>query len=730
MFNNNRRLFIARLIAVSLIVTIVSVSAFVPDEGMYAPDQIAKLPLKKRGLKIKPSELYDPSAPSISDAVVRVNIATGGFGTGEFISPEGLILTNHHVGFDALVEASTKENDLAENGFSAASRAEEIPAKGYTLILTTRVEDVTARVLDGISGLSGDQKAKKISENMKSVEAAEQAKSAGASVRVSELNEGYFYYLYETQTIKDVRVVYAPPKSIGFFGGDPDNFEWTRHTGDFTFLRAYTAPDGRFAEYSADNVPFKPKRFLKISLDGLDDGDFVMVMGYPGSTTRFMESASIEYAQNINFPYVADYVRTWSATLTMIGEKYPDKALPLQAEIFSLNNTQKLYDGNVEAMRRARIVDQRRRQEQQLAQWINADPARRDRYAGLFEGFEKATSEYYKDGARTRALQIFPSFSSTKAFGAVYTAMSAVLNGDAALKDDEARKKREEGLKAAFEDWNSLLEFEMLQFFLKKIDELPPGQRFAYLDEALYEEKEGKERRLADQQFASLIIGTFNGPDKILPIYDMDRAELQAKYNKLSGLVAALQDAKAKIGERSAAFNREISPLRLQYRKALAEWQGGVAYPDANATLRFSFGNVRGYNPREAVTYHPFTTLSGVIEKDSGVDPFDAPEELEKLAAKGDFGRYGKKGSLPVNFLSDTDIIGGNSGSPVLNAKGEQVGIVFDGNYEGLGNNMFFNPSRGRTISVDIRYVLFLTEKMSKSGWILNEMSITGSKKR
>ncbi|MCO6510999.1 MAG: S46 family peptidase, partial [Aridibacter famidurans] len=276
-----------RFFVVLILFSLVPVSAFVRDEGMYAPDQISRLPLKKRGLKIDPSELYDPSKPSISDAIVRVNIPTGGFGTGEFVSPDGLVLTNHHVGFDALVEASTSENDLGDKGYSATSRANELPAKGYTIVLTKRAENVTAKVIEGTDKLLGEARESKIAANIAALESSEKAKNPGSQISVREINEGFFYYLYETETINDVRVAYAPPKSIGFFGGDPDNFEWTRHTGDFTFLRAYVAPDGSFAEYSANNVPYKPKRHLKISLEGVDEGEFVMVMGYPGGTTRF-----------------------------------------------------------------------------------------------------------------------------------------------------------------------------------------------------------------------------------------------------------------------------------------------------------------------------------------------------------------------------------------------------------------------------------------------------------
>ncbi|MCO6511864.1 MAG: S46 family peptidase, partial [Aridibacter famidurans] len=477
------------------------------------------------------------------------------------------------------------------------------------------------------------------------------------------------------------------------------------------------------AEYSANNVPYKPKRHLKISLEGVDEGEFVMVMGYPGGTTRFRESRTIEYAQNINFPYIAEYVRTRSEVWSRIAEEQPERAVELQAEIFNLNNAEKLYSGNVVAMKRANIVEQRRELESALAKWIDSDPGRKARYGDLFEEINKITTEFYRNAKRDRALSIFPSGTTTRVFAAVYAAMTAAGEHPAADIEPKDKEKREDAVKAAFEGWDPVFEAEMIRFFLRKIDELPEGERFVFLD-SLLGNKKGKERRAAESALASKIVDAFDTPEKLLAIYDLNLEQIDQKYPDISGLVFALQEAKAHIADRAGFFEAEIAPLRLEYRQALAEWKNAEPYPDANSTLRFSFGNVKGYSPREAVTYHPFTTLAGVLEKDTGIEPFDVPDKLKELFKQGEFGVYAEGKSLPVNFLSDTDIIGGNSGSPVLNGRGEQVGLVFDGNYEGLGTDMFFNPARGRTISVDIRYVLFLTEKFGDSGWLLNEMEI------
>ncbi len=722
-FNKPNKFYAAFLLTVFLIVGSIPMAAFAPDEGMYTPDQISQLPLKKRGLKIPFSALYDPSAPSISDAIMRVNISTGGFGTGEFVSPDGLILTNHHVGFDALVAASTKDSDLATKGFTASSRSSELPAKGYTLMITKRVEDVTGKVSEGTASLSGEARAEKMEANRKALESAEQAKAGDSTVRVQELNDGLYYYLYETAMIKDVRVVYAPPRNIGFFGGDPDNFEWTRHTGDFTFLRAYVSPGGEFAEYSKDNVPYKPKKFLTISLEGLSDGDFVMVMGYPGGTTRYRESGSVAYSQDVNYPFIAQYVRAWSDALSLISEEEPEKAIPLQAEIFSLNNAVKVYEGNVVAMKRANIVMERRNLEAQIASWIKADTARTSKYGDLFGEFDKIGDAYYKNAARDRAISIFPSTSTTKAFALAYSAIGAVADGKQLGENAEEKQKATDRINATYEDYDPILEREMIKFFLRKISELPEGQKFAPA-ETLFGGRTNKERREAEAKFAANVAQSFDKPEKILGIYGTPKDKLRQEYPDIVSLALELRDARSAYGGRTNAFNNEISRLRLLYEEALAEFKGKTLYPDANGTLRFSYGNVKGYSPREAVTYSPFTSLRGVIEKDSGIEPFDVPQKLKELQTAGDFGVYGSGGTVPVNFLSTNDIIGGNSGSPVLNGKGEQVGIVFDGNYEGLGNDIFFSNDYGRTISVDIRYVLFLTERFGSAGWIMKEMSI------
>jgi hypothetical protein len=696
--------------------------AVAKDEGMFTPDQIAKLPLKQKGLKISPNELYNPKGVDISDAVIRLSIGC----TGEFISPQGLILTNHHCGFDALVSASTPANDFAKNGYKAPSMTEELVAKGYSIFITNRVEDVTAKITKGTENLTGDAFTQAIKTNTEALTAAEQAKvPEGTTIRIQALNSGYYYYLYETTQIKDIRVVYAPAQDIGFFGGDPDNFEWSRHTGDYTFLRAYVAPDGKSAEYAPGNVPFKPKKFLTLSLGGLKENDFVFVMGYPGGTTRYRESQAVDYAEATNFPFLHQYLRAWSDALVKVGEENEEKRIKFAGEVANLDNSRKLYEGNVAAMKRGNTLKMKRDDEAKFATWVAANPQRQAKYGEVLPNLSRVSGDYYRTIKRDRVLRTFPNAGNTPVFNQLYNAVLNAQQGKTLSTEEKVKKLNE--IQTALKDREPVVERELIKFFLKAAADLPADQKFTAA-ETIFNRFEGKERRAAEETFAESIAESkdFDTADEILALYSMPMADLKRKYPNIVEIILALAQARNDITGRTSAFNSSIDRQRLLYQQGMAEMKRITPYPDANSTLRFTYGNVRGYQPREAVVYTPFSTLKGVIEKDTGVFPFDVPEKLKDLQARRDFGRYGVGDSVPVNFLSSTDIIGGNSGSPIMNAYGEQVGIVFDANYEGLGNDIFFSNDYGRTISVDIRYVLFLVEKYDNMGWILNEMTIKG----
>ncbi|MEP7212544.1 MAG: S46 family peptidase [Acidobacteriota bacterium] len=723
--NQKRNTFLSLVLTLAMTLSSVSLSFAFVDEGMYTPDQIAKLPLKKRGLKIDPSEIYNAAGGGLTEAVPRLSVGC----TSEFVSPEGLILTNHHCGFDALVQASTPEKDLVETGFKADNRAGEIPAKGYSIFITQRVEDVSAKVRQGTESLTGDALAAALKRNAESLQTAEQAKApAGSTIRIQTLNSGYYFYLYQTKQIKDIRVVYAPPRNIGVFGGDPDNFEWTRHTGDFTFLRAYTAPDGSSADYSPANVPYKSTKFLTISIDGLDENDFVFVLGYPGSTTRYRESQSIEYARDANFPFLSSYLQARSDALRLIGETDEKKHIAFQSEIANFDNYRKVYEGSALRLKEADAVGKRRAEEAQFATWVAANPDRQRKYGDVLGELKTMSEASNATSKRDVVLGRFPSPALTPVLKAVVDAVNAVAAGKTLTEAERTAKSTE--LAAAFKDREPVYEREMIKFFLHQLDILPADQKFAAA-ESVFGTFSGKARQDAEAAFAASIAENddFNTPEKVLALYGMSLNDIRGRYPNVVTFAAGLGQERAALGARTTKFGSSIDRVRLLYQQGMAEMKGITPYPDANSTLRFTYGNVKGYSPREAVYYSPFTSLKGMIEKDTGVFPFDAPQKLKDLQAARDFGRFGQGGSVPLNFLSTTDIIGGNSGSPVLNGKGEQVGLCFDGNYEGLGNDMFYDPNYGRTISVDIRYVLFVTEKFGGAGWLLDEMKIVGGPK-
>ncbi len=721
----SKNAFLSLLLTITVVLSSVSFSFANFDEGMFAPGQIAGLPLKKRGLKIKPEEIYNPAGGGLTDAVVRLSIGC----TAEFVSPEGLILTNHHCGFEALVSASTPEKDLVETGFKADNRGGEIAAKGYSIFITQRVEDVSAKIKAGTENLTGDAFAAAIKKNADELQAVEQVKAPkGSTIRIQALNSGYFYYLYQTIQIKDIRVVYAPPRNIGIFGGDPDNFEWTRHTGDFTFLRAYTAADGSPAEYSPNNIPYKSTKFLSLNIGGLKDDDFVFVLGYPGSTTRYRESQSIQYARDANFPFLVKWLTALSGSLRLIGATDEVKRIEFQSEIANFDNSRKAFDGGAKRLHRANVVKARQGEEAKLAAWIAANPERQKKYGTLLSELKTLSEETNATAKRDVIIRRFPDANSMVVFPQILNAVAVTQIQGKLLKDDERTAKQKE-IEAAYKQGNPVFEIEMLKFFLKALADLPDGQKFKPAED-LFGSLKSQARREAEAKFAeSIVKGEYASPERVAGLYGVRTLEFNPEREKILGFARGLAEEGQALVARGRKFGANIDRLRLLYLQTMSEMKGTKPYPDANLSLRFSYGNVKGYQSREAEYRSPFTTLKGMIEKNTGENPFDAPQKLIDLQNAHDFGRFGQGDSVGLNFLSTTDIIGGNSGSPILNGSGEQVGLCFDGNFEGLGNDFYYDPAVNRTISVDIRYVLFVTEKFGNAGWILNEMKIVGGLK-
>lgn len=703
---NNK--FLATVLSAAFVFSTIPASFVRAEEGMFTMDKIGTLPLAQKGLKISPNEIYNPAGTGLSVAVPRLSSGC----SSEFVSPDGLILTNHHCAYGALVSASTVEKNYGEIGYKADNRATELPAKDFSISITLKEEDVTAQVLNGINRSDADAVKNRIDQLKKE----EQTKMGdGVTVQILALNDGLFYYKFDYATVNDIRVVYAPPYSIGQFGGDPDNFEWTRHGGDFTFLRAYVGKDGKPAAYSKDNVPYQPKKFLTVSTDGLKENDYTMIIGYPGGTTRYRESFSVDYNQNVQIPFTVDFLRARAETLEMIGRTNPAKRVALQSDVFGLYNTLKAEDGGVLALKRANLVRQKQTEEAKFQTWISAD-ASRAKYGEALNNLKNAYADYRKTASADLILRAMPQIEPIAfAFGA--------LSG----QGDKNRLKEAipELLKG-----EPVANRENFKFLLRKAAELPEGQRIAAIEKRLgsfqNEARLKAEDEFARQVFEGETLTTEKGLNDLL---SMSVEQMRASSNPLLSLVAELGPDIAAAFGRQQKLGATITQNRLLYTQGMIEMKGITPYPDANFTQRFTYGEVKGYKSREAEMRMPFTTLDGVFEKDTGRAPFNPPARLRDLWERKDYGVYATNGTVPVDFISTNDIIGGNSGSPVMNGNGELVGIAFDGNYEGLGNDFFFNPTLGRTISVDIRYVLFITDKFGGVGWILKEMDIKGKAK-
>ena len=724
----------SRLAAVTLallmLVPVVPLKQVRAEEGMFLPDAINSLPLQKRGLKIKPQEIYDPNGVSLKDAIVIVD-----GGTGEFVSPDGLFLTNHHVAFDALVSASSLSKNYGDTGFAAMSRAEELPAEDYAATITQELKDVTGEVLAGIPDTAAQaERTRAIQTKIRSIEATGN-EAQGLRVRVLPMNEGLAYYKFTYLILRDVRIVYSPPNNIGDFGGDDDNFEWPRHCGDFTFMRAYVGPDGKSAAYSPNNVPYKPKKFLTLSMDGVKEGDFMMVLGYPGTTRRYRESYSVAYSLDISLPLQVDVYSNEIANRERAGQRDPELGVKLQSDIATLNNTLKNYVGSIQALRRADVVGKKQAGEAEFTRWLGQDPARKAKYGDALPSLERAYQEQRKTALHD--LLLTQIFGSSDLLGIIFFAQQAALDKEKPESERnpvfspqalrQARARVAETLAAR----SPAVERDDLAYMLRKASELPAEQKIAFIEKR-FGQLQGEARRRAEEDFARELVENkrFANAEALSGLFDLSLTQLNEIQEPLVEFATELGMEVQQVQRRTQLFNATTTRWRPLLVQGMSEMRGTKLYPDANRTLRFTYGEVKGYVPREAMIFTPFTTLSGVIEKDTGRVPFDVPDKLKQLYKAKDFGAYAVAGGrdVPVAFLSTVDIIGGNSGSPILNARGEQVGIVFDGNYEGLGNDFFYNPERGRTISVDIRYVLFVTDKFGGAGWILKELNFKGKK--
>jgi len=693
------------------------------DEGMWMPHQMIDLNLKALGLQMDPGDLYKKDGTGLMSAVVNL-----GGGTGEFVSPEGLVLTNHHVAYGAIQRASSKEKDYITDGFLARSRAEEIPAQGYQVGVLLGYEDVTAKINAYFKPkMTPRQRYDAFDKAQKDLIAA--GEKAGKDLRctVATMYSGNTYYLYTFKQIRDVRLVYAPPQDLGNFGGETDNWMWPRHTCDFSFLRAYVAPDGTAADYSAANVPYKPKVWLKVSLDGFKEGDFTFVMGYPGRTYRNYALSELKNDQENMAKRIKD-VQDLIAFYEAAGKADKEVEIRYASLVKGLYNGLKNSQGKLEGFVKYDLVAKKAAQEKSLIDWINADPARAKKYGGAPAALDAFLAKQKAFGARSELLN--GVLGGSTILNQAYTIVRAVPELQKPDKDrEQAFQERnlprlKQGIQLAERGYVFATDRDLLKWTLKRLKAAhPDAAKWPAPLQGLAAGADADVAARVDAMYAKTALGD---PAKRLELLGLKPAQLAAVDDPFLKLAAAMEQELKGLREESKGLGREGADFKMTYEAAILEMKKGTYPPDANGTIRFTYGPVMGYQPRDAVLYLPQTTIKGVVEKDTGVFPFKVPARIKDLWQAKDFGPYGdaRLGDVPACFLNTTNVTGGNSGSPTLNAKGEQIGIIFDMTYESVIGDYYVIPELQRSISVDVRYVLWVTDKFSGATHLVREMGL------
>ena len=697
------------------------------DEGMYPISEIHRLDLRAKGLLISAKDLYNPSGASLIDAIVNI----GGC-TGSFVSPDGLIITNHHCAFGAVQAISSREHDYVTDGFLARTRNEELQARGNTARITESYRDVSREVLSAVSDTAGlSARARAIEHRIKAIVAEAEKQNTGTRAEVSEMFAGKTYILFLYTYLRDVRLVYVPSRSIGDFGGENDNWIWPRHTGDFSFMRAYVAPDGSPAEYSPRNVPYHPKKYLRVQPAGADQGDPVFILGYPGRTFRHRTSHYLAYEENTRMPYVAGLYEWQIATMQKIGEADRAVALNHDARIKGLANTSKNYLGKLLGMKRLGLVARKRVEEKTLQAFIDADPQRRAAYGALLNNISAVYAAMEETAQYDLTLQYLRS--SSVMLGAALTIRETARELQKSDLDRESAYmernfgRTKDALLASLRNYYEATDRALLKEMLLRASCLPAQTRIGPIDAIMSgADPELGIDRFLDRAFEATRLNDESFVSARLKESPQELAGLKDPFLDLAASLEPLyQQARERSRQREGAlskFSAELVDVKQQYLKT-------EFIPDANSTLRFTYGTIRGYSPADAVQYAPITTMQGVVEKTTGNEPFKSPKKLLELHARKEFGRYAlpRLDDVPVALLYDLDTTGGNSGSPLLNAHGELVGVNFDRTYEATVNDYAWNKDYSRSIAVDIRYVLWVTEKIGGAMEVLKEMGVQTS---
>jgi len=695
------------------------------DEGMWLLPLIQKLNIGKMtelGLQLTAEDIYSVNKSSVKDAIVIF----GGGCTGEIVSPQGLLLTNHHCGYGSIQSHSTVEHDYLTDGFWAMSKSEELATPGLSVTFLDYITDVTDRVLAKVNdGMSEADRAAAIREESGKIQ-NEIKTDAFHSARVIPYFGGNKYYLLVYTRYADVRLVGAPPSSVGKFGADTDNWMWPRQTGDFSVFRVYMSPDGKPANYSADNVPLKPKHYLPVSVKGVKEGDYSMILGYPGRTTRYMTSYEVEDVLKYLHPNRIKIRNAKQEIMLADMLAEPKVRIQYSSKYSGSTNYYKFSIGQAASLKRMKVADQKREIEDQFTKWIAQDPTLQKKYGEALPLIRNAVesraifnsvSQYYQE-----------CFQGGSEIIGVAGQIGGSLAGILANEKDQAKVKESAArikgnLDGFFKDYN------------KSTDEKITGAMFEMFGADIQDQYKpdvyanliNKKFKGCGIEFAKKMFETSIFCDQAKLNAFLDNPSMKVLEKDLAYIAATSINKKAgELRNELGKFNTDLAKgQRLWIDGLMAFQKERVFYPDANSTMRLTYGQVKSYDPMDAVHYKYFTTLDGVMQKE---DPnnweFVVPAKLKELYKAKDYGIYGEDGVMKIGFISNNDITGGNSGSPVLNAKGELIGLAFDGNWEAMSGDIAFEPDYQRTISVDVRYVLFIMDKYAGAKHLVDEMTL------
>ncbi len=699
------------------------------EEGMWLPlllGQQVYTDMVKKGLKLTKEQLYNINKPSIKDAI----LIFGSGCTGEVVSSQGLVFTNHHCGFDAIASASTVDNNFLINGFYAKNKNEEKPST-LTVQFLLRIDDVTAEVLDSLKGLTGAQRVGRQAAVLASINKRMSDPTQSIETRISSLFKGNQFLAFVYQRYSDIRLVGAPPESIGKFGGDTDNWEWPRHTGDYSIFRIYATADGKPAKYSENNVPLKPKWFLPVSLKPLKDGDFAMIYGYPGGTNRYESSYGVDLSIQINNPTL---VKLRDMRLKyMFAEMKKDPAVNLQLapSFATIANYWKFFDGETKQLLKYDVISQKKKAEEKFISWANGKPE----YASLFSDWSKAY-DAWKPYAKHRVYIIEGVRGSPIiTFAAMLFNLENLL-----LKPGVSQADIKKALDAADRQRKGFLEGEnkvsdeqilasVTKMFYEDIakDQHPVGFYGALKNKYGPLDDENTYKKYAAQVFSNSMFLNNDKWDEFMLHPDVLKLQDDPAYTHAVAFLRNYESKYLSYYDQFVAKNAEAGRLYLKGIMEQDPAKAKMMYPDATFTMRVTYGSVKSYRPRDAVFYDYVTTAKGILEKYKAGDyEFDLPANEIELLKKKDFGQYMDpvRKDLVIDFITTNDCTGGNSGSPVLNNKGELIGLHFDGNYEALSHKLSYDKEYSRAINVDIRYVLWCIEKLGGATHIINELKL------